>query len=529
MSNSDEQFTNAVLMLVHQVQYARSNVKYPVETLIDNSGDCEALSLLAASIMKSGGLDVVLFYYKDLKPRHMNVGVYLPYTPVYHTWWRALTYYEYNGKKYWMAECTPLADWKVGDQPDSFADAKPRIISLENCEKSSPAQVSSSLGTPLLSSSITVSPSQALSNIEENTRALTISGSISPIYSGKSVAVYVSCNGSSYDYFKTVTDSVGTYMSTWNFTSAGTYYIRTSWSGASDYAGADSETLTVFVGPESFVQFETPNYNYIFGQAATAAYALRPMEGFDHFLSIPLGTGISFSYDFIILQAGTVPNIQKETITIPGSELTMRAGRSRQTMTIQIPEKKITAPINVPTGMVPLRLSDDFNQTINNQFCFILQNGSGNNYSLNVRGLDDYDMSDIIQDNRSNSAFMNTTENIKENTWYKVTASIFENGITANLSNTYDTLIESVVIPYDAMNSNGMVMLITNNVDRAIVFKDLKIETLSSTTQPPENNKKATNDSRLLVPYVSLSILLIATFAATIVVYVKKKRQNTRK
>ena len=60
----------------------------------------------------------------------------------------------------------------------------------------------------------------------------------------------------------------GGYMLTWNFTSAGTYYITASWSGASNYAGADSETLTVFVGPESFVQFEAPDYNYIYGQAS---------------------------------------------------------------------------------------------------------------------------------------------------------------------------------------------------------------------------------------------------------------------
>ena len=66
-------------------------------------------------------------------------------------------------------------------------------------------------------------------------------------------------------------------MLTWNFTSAGTYYITASWSGASNYAGADSETLTVFVGPESIVQFETPDYNYIFGQAS-----LRSLCKFAH-------------------------------------------------------------------------------------------------------------------------------------------------------------------------------------------------------------------------------------------------------
>ena len=191
MPYSDEQFANAVLMLVHQVPYVKSNVKYPAETIVDNSGDCDVLSLLAASIMKAGGLDVVLLYYKELSPSHMNVGVYLPYTPVYHTWWMTPAGYEYNNKTYWIAECTSREEWKVGDRPDLVADAKPQIISLENCEKSSPAHVSSSLDSPLIPSSISITLSSENSSVEENARTFTISGSISPVYSGKSVVMYV--------------------------------------------------------------------------------------------------------------------------------------------------------------------------------------------------------------------------------------------------------------------------------------------------------------------------------------------------
>lgn len=528
---SDEQFADAVLTLVHQIPYAISGAKYPVETLVDNSGDCVALSLLAASIMKAGGLDVVLIHYTGINPGHINVGVYLPYTPIYHTWLMTPTSFEYNNKTYWTAEATPQINWKVGDQSELVANAKPVIIPLENTEQSSPAQVSSSLDIPLHPSSITLNLSQEPSSNEENTRALTISGSITPPYSGKNVGIYINFNGSSYDYFRTVTDDAGSYMLTWNFTSAGTYYIRTSWSGASNYPGADSETLIVFVGPESFVQFQAPGYNfifehasidyYIFRSASTTARKLRPLQGVDNFLNIPLGAGVSLSYDFTILQTGhTVSNVSTKTITIPASEQIIRIGRN-QRVTIQIPSKTITVP-DVPSDMKPMTLPDEFNQTINNQFCFILQNNSGN-YSLNVRGLNDYDMSNISQSNGSNAAFLNASENIKENTWYKVTESISDNGITANLYNTNGTLVESMVTPYNTTNSNEMVMLMTNNVDSAVVFKDLKVDALNNTTQPPESNIKATNEIGLLFSYVSLSILLVATFAA--IVYVKKKRQ----
>ena len=212
------------------------------------------------------------------------------------------------------------------------------IIPLNSTEQSSPAQVSSSLNTPLLPSSITINlsqeqssanVSQEQSSIGENPRALTISGSISPAYSGENVSIYVSSE-SSYDYFTTVTNDAGGYMLTWNFTSAGTYYITASWSGASNYAGADSETLTVFVGPESFIQFKTPDYNYIFGQASLELMQFIPLQGVSDFLSIPLGTAVSFSYDFTVLQAGqTVSNVQTETITIPASTQIVRIGKKQ--------------------------------------------------------------------------------------------------------------------------------------------------------------------------------------------------------
>ena len=131
--------------------------------------------------------------------------------------------------------------------------------------------------------------------------------------------------------------------------------------------------------------FRPPTTTTYMDKQASAAYEVRPLQGVNDFLSIPLGTNVSFSYDFIVLQAGhTVSNVQTKTVTIPASEQTISTGRNRPTITIQIPEKTITVPINVPTDLAPLRLPDDFNQTINNQFCFILQNNNGN-YSLNVR------------------------------------------------------------------------------------------------------------------------------------------------
>jgi len=521
---SDEEFANAVLMLVHQIPYADCDVNYPVETLVENSGKCDTLSLLAASIMKAGGLDVVLLYHKEV--HHINVGVYLPYTPHGTWWWLPPTGYEFDGKKYWIAECTPATEWKVGDVPPLLVDTKPWIISLENSEKSSPARVSSKLGSSLNSSSISINLSSDPLDISDLERTLTISGSISPAYPNESVAVYFSQDGISYNTCRTETDNWGNYSFSWNLTSTGTYYIRTSWSGNSDYAGADSEILTVFIGfPESLVQFEGPGYNYIYGRAGAAAYELRIRQGIEEFLSIDLsGTGVLLTGEFIILRGEqTISSVQTQTITIPSSEQTIRLGRNRQIITIVRPEQTITRPINIPKGMQPLRLPDDIDQTTNNQFGFILKNNGGNNYSISIRGMDCNDISQIKQLEGNGTVFMNASTCIRENTWYKVVARMSEDEIIAELHDINGTLLELVATRDDAIDISEFALLVANNTDSAVAFKNLKVETLNQTTQLPEGNENAVDERDLLAPYVTFTILLATIFAA--VVYVKKRKK----
>jgi hypothetical protein len=420
-------------------------------------------------------------------------------------WWVAPIGYEYDNKTYWMAECTPAMDWKVGDLPQLLANVKPTIISLENCEESSPAQVSSSLDSPLIPSSISINLSSENSSIGGGEPTLTISGSIWPAYSGKSVVMYVNQNGSSCNTFSTVTDDLGNYSLTWNFTSTGTYYIRTSWSGTSNYAGADSETLTAFVGfPKSVVQFTVPEYEYVLGLAGAAAYELRVRQGVKEFLSVHLsGTGVLLSGEFIILRSGQTTTISKSEQRIP----------SWQTVTIT-------------AGMQPLRLPDDYNLTLNNQFGFILRNNGGNNYTASIRGLDGYDISQIKQLDGNGTEFMNASMIIKENTWYNVVARMSENETTAELYDINGTLLESTATRNDAINISEFGILLANNTDKAIAFKNLKVETLNQPIRSLESNKSAVNGHELLVLYINLTILLAAAFAA--VVYVKKRKKAQR-
>ncbi len=109
----DELFANLVLQVTHEFFYKiTENTKYPIESFVEGSGDCDTLAVFAASLMKAGGLDtiVVLGYAKgspetDQGVGHSMVGVYLGEQPKDHP--RATIWsYDYEGKKYFVAEAT---------------------------------------------------------------------------------------------------------------------------------------------------------------------------------------------------------------------------------------------------------------------------------------------------------------------------------------------------------------------------------------------------------------------------------------
>jgi hypothetical protein len=524
LPNANEQFADAVLGFVHQITYNITNPQYPVETLANNMGDCVGLSLLAASIMEAGGLDVVLILYTGINPQHMNVGVYLPYTPIYHTPLMTPTSFIYDNKSYWTAEATPEANWKVGDQSSALASATANIIPLGDAAQSQslpPAQVSASLNTNLVPSTITVNPSQQPTSSDLNgERSLTISGSITPGIPSQTVTIYVSSSsytGEVLNFFTTETDIYGNYSLSWNFTATGTYYITANWNGASNYAGADSQTLPVFVGPQSYYQFSSIDYNYIFGQPGLAAFATIPMQGANNFLTLPLGMNASISYSFIVLPAGqTISNVPTTNISVPASierVLTFRGGVN----TLIVPAHNETVPASVPNGLAPLMLPDDFNQTLDNQFSLILQNNA-DNYSLNIKGLSQEDLSNL----QGNAAISNVTDDIKQNVWYQVTTKVSGDIATTNLSYENGTIISNP----NNQNSNLAVLLITNNEDAAVALKNLTIQTQNLNTQQPLTTQKPTgeHDNSILALYIVIAILAVATIVATL--YVKKARKE---
>lgn len=246
----DEDFANGVLMIVHQIQYEESRPpKYPVETVVDNKGDCDLFSCVAASIMKAGGLDVVLLYYES--EAHMNIGVSLPHPPRDTS--KRVDYVIHNGARFYMAECTGgnwQSGWRVGECPESLKNASVQVITLENCEQFAPGQVSASYKA-LRASAISFDLS---SGYVIQGSSVILSGEISPSLENKTITIYIKVNNLPWTALgSALTDSSGRFIYDWYAQASGISYVRASWSGDDDYAAADSPTRTLMAFSVFFV------------------------------------------------------------------------------------------------------------------------------------------------------------------------------------------------------------------------------------------------------------------------------------
>jgi len=105
----DEVFVNLAIQLVHQLCYNITlYTKYPIETIVAESGDCDNLAVLTASILNAGGFDVVLLLVEADGGGHCMLGVSLNSTPddLLDYGRDSQWYVEDNGENYWLIEAT---------------------------------------------------------------------------------------------------------------------------------------------------------------------------------------------------------------------------------------------------------------------------------------------------------------------------------------------------------------------------------------------------------------------------------------
>jgi uncharacterized membrane protein len=244
--DTEEDFTNGVLMLVQQITYEETIPgKYPVETLVEGKGDCDLFVFIAASVLYAGGIDSVLLYYKE--QLHMQLGVQLADAPKDA---RSDVYYvEYQGTKYYIAETTGgrwREGWRVGECPTDYRNASVQVVPLQNIEQMSIGQVLATLkelepSTIILEST----PSIVLESFE-----LLIRGKILQKVANQNVTLYVKINNTTWTTIgKVETQSDGQFEYLWKPNVGGSVIIRASWPGNMQFNGAMSEEVNLYIIP----------------------------------------------------------------------------------------------------------------------------------------------------------------------------------------------------------------------------------------------------------------------------------------
>ena len=112
-----------VLGFVQSLKYTEDELigfdeypRFPVETLVDEGGDCEDTSILFVSIVRELGYGAVLLRLDEAQ--HMSAGIRISEEEI-GDWDKGypLTYYESRGKYYAYCETTG-SGWRIGEKPD---------------------------------------------------------------------------------------------------------------------------------------------------------------------------------------------------------------------------------------------------------------------------------------------------------------------------------------------------------------------------------------------------------------------------
>jgi hypothetical protein len=100
--------------------------RYPIETLVDEGGDCEDTSILLASLLRGMGHGVIIIVFPPqagAEGGHCGVGIAGGVGV-------AGSYIEHQGKRYFYLESTNTG-WAVGEMPEEYQEARAHILELE--------------------------------------------------------------------------------------------------------------------------------------------------------------------------------------------------------------------------------------------------------------------------------------------------------------------------------------------------------------------------------------------------------------
>lgn len=122
---SESEKINLMISFVQSLPYTSDNIitpydeypRYPVETLVDDGGDCEDTSILMSALLDQMGHDVILIAL----PRHLAAGVSGSFYG---------SYYRFENKKYFYLETTGEG-WEIGEIPEDFKGTSAHLYRIE--------------------------------------------------------------------------------------------------------------------------------------------------------------------------------------------------------------------------------------------------------------------------------------------------------------------------------------------------------------------------------------------------------------
>lgn len=137
-THSKEELANALLDFVQDKghglslrYFPSSELKYPIETLVEMGGDCDTHAILYATLMKRAGFKVLLLFSNEKidDQNHVAIAVHLENLPTNSLEDIEDSDFTYNGEKYYYAE-TAGWNWRVGDIPPKFQNLTFQIMPL---------------------------------------------------------------------------------------------------------------------------------------------------------------------------------------------------------------------------------------------------------------------------------------------------------------------------------------------------------------------------------------------------------------
>jgi len=130
MGYSSYDQVNFVLAFVQSIPYAFDNIstgyqvyqRFPIETLVDNTGDCKSHSILFATLTLLMDYGTVFIS----PPDHLAVGVLGNNL--------GSAYWPYNNQSYYYCETTG-SGFKIGQLPDQFIDQKAFVYAIDDSQQ----------------------------------------------------------------------------------------------------------------------------------------------------------------------------------------------------------------------------------------------------------------------------------------------------------------------------------------------------------------------------------------------------------